>query len=191
MDLSSKITELSKVGPVFSRKFEKLNIKTIGDLFYHVPSRYVDSSLITTISRLHPDETATIHAKIISIKNIYSKKGLKMQIGLVEDDTGKITVVWFNQPFLIKTLYPGRMVSLSGKVGFFSRKLCMSSPDYELLGEIEKPTVHTGRLVPIYPETSGLSSKWIRTIMLGAFNSVKGNISDFLPINILERNNLT
>lgn len=114
-----------------------------------------------------------------------------MQIGSVEDETGKLTVVWFNQPFLIKTLYPGRMVSLSGKVGWFNKKLCFSSPDYELLGEIEKPTVHTGRLVPIYPETSGLSSKWIRTLMLGAFNYPNLNIDEFLPKDILVRNNLT
>jgi ATP-dependent DNA helicase RecG len=187
MDLSSKITDLPKVGPIFDRKFEKLNIRTIGDLFYHVPSRYADYSLVTTISRLHPDETATVHVKIISIKNIYSKRGLKMQIGSVEDATGKITVIWFNQPFLIKTLYPGRMVSLSGKVGFFSRKLCLSSPDYELLGEIERPTVHTGRLVPIYPETSGLSSKWIRTLMLGALGNLNLETADFLPENILAK----
>ena len=190
MDLTSKITELPKVGPIFARKFEKLGINTIEDFFYHVPARYVDYSLITTISRLHPDETATIHAKIVSIKNIYSKKGLKMQIGSVEDTTGKITVVWFNQPFLIKTLYPGRTVSLSGKVGFFSRRLCMTSPDYELLGEIEKPTVHTGRLVPIYPETSGLSSKWIRTLILGAFNHEGLEFDDFLPEDVLTSSNL-
>jgi ATP-dependent DNA helicase RecG len=190
MDLSSKITELPKIGPIFARKFEKLEIKTVGDLFYHVPSHYLDYSLVTTINRLHPDETATIHAKIVSIKNIYSKRGLKMQIGSVEDDTGKITVVWFNQPFLIKTLYPGRAVSLSGKVGWFSRKLCMTSPDYEILGEIEKPTVHTGRLVPIYPETSGLSSKWIRTIMLGAISVSDLKLDDFLPEEVLAKSDL-
>ena len=105
MDLNSPITELPKIGPIFSGKFEKLGINTITDLFYHVPSRYLDYSLVTTINRLRPDETATIHAKIVSVKNIYSKRGLKMQIGSVEDATGKITVVWFNQPFLIKTLY--------------------------------------------------------------------------------------
>ena len=187
MNLTSKITELPKVGPILSRKFEKLNIKTIEDLFYHVPSRYMDYSLVTTINKLHPDETATIHAKIISIKNIYSKRGLKMQIGSVEDATGKIAVVWFNQPFLVKTLYPGRQVSLSGRIGFFGRKLCMTSPDYELLGEIEKPTVHTGRLVPIYPETSGLSSKWIRTLVLSAFSSLSLDSSDFLPEKVLKR----
>ncbi len=189
MDLTSPITDLPKVGPIFARKFERLDVNTIGDLFYHVPNHYLDYSLVTTINKLHPDETATIHAKIVSIKNIYSKRGLKMQIGSVDDTTGKITVVWFNQPFLIRTLYPGRMVSLSGKVGFFSRKLCMTSPDYELLGEIGKPTVHTGRLVPIYPETSGLSSKWIRTLMLGAYQSVT-KIEEFLPADIITKYDL-
>jgi ATP-dependent DNA helicase RecG len=185
MDLNSPITNLPKIGPIFARKFEKLGINTVNDLFYHVPSHYLDYSLITTINKLHPDETATIHATIISIKNIYSKRGVKMQIGSVEDSTGKIMVVWFNQPFLIKTLYPGRKVSLSGKVGFFSRNLCLTSPDYELMEEDDSPTFHTGRLVPVYPETAGLSSKWIRRKMKDAFDMT--TIKDPLPNNILER----
>jgi ATP-dependent DNA helicase RecG len=69
-------------------------------------------------------------------------------------------------------------------VGFFSRKLCLTSPDYEILGEIEKPTLHTGRLVPIYPETLGLSSKWIRTKIKDAFDIT--DIKEFLPPKILK-----
>jgi ATP-dependent DNA helicase RecG len=191
MDLTSPVTDLPKIGPFFAGKFEKLGIRTIENLFYHVPSRYVDYSNVTTINKIQAGETVTIHAKIVSIKNIYSRRGLKMQIGSVEDITGppggeasKITVVWFNQPFLIKTLYPGRLVSLSGRVGFFSRKLCLTSPDYEILGEIEKPTLHTGRLVPIYPETLGLSSKWIRTKIKDAFDIT--DIKEFLPPKILK-----
>lgn len=191
MDLTSPIGDLPKIGPFFVMKFEKLGIHTIEDLFFHVPSRYLDYSLVTTINRLQPGETATIHAKVVSIKNIYSKRGLKMQIGSVEDATGKITVVWFNQPFLIKTLYPERNVSLSGKVGFFSRKLCLTSPDYELLDDEDKETVHTGRFVPIYPETMGLSSKWIRTLIKKAY-SVEGiAFSDFLDNNTLQKYKLT
>ena len=189
MDLTSSITDLPKIGPIFGLKFEKLGINTIEDLFYHVPSRYLDYSLVTTISKLNPDETATIHAQVVSLKNIYSKRGLRMQIGAVEDSTGKITVVWFNQPFLIRTLYPGRTVSLSGKVGFFNRKLCLTSPDYEILTDVDKPTVHTGRFVPIYPETAGLSSKWIRTKIKDAFQGV--TIDDYLPENILIKLKLT
>jgi ATP-dependent DNA helicase RecG len=195
MQLTSPITDLPRVGPFFARRLEKLEVRTIENLFYHVPSRYIDYSNVTTINKIQAGETVTIHAKVISIKNIYSRRGLKMQIGSVEDTTGppaqagKITVVWFNQPFLIKTLYPGRPVSLSGKVGFFSRKLCLTSPDYEILGEIEKPTLHTGRLVPIYPETSGLSSKWIRTAVKNALATVF--VDEFLPENTLKKLDLT
>ena len=190
MDLNIPITDLPKVGPILTGKFKKLDITTIGNLFYHVPSHYLDYSLVTTISKLHAGETATIHAKIVSVKNIYSKRGIKMQIGSVEDTTGKIMVVWFNQPFLIKTLYPGRTVSLSGKVGFFNRKLCVTSPDYEILSDEETPTVHTGRLVPVYPETSGLSSKWMRTLIKNAFKEMGTNISDFLPSDTIINSNL-
>ncbi len=185
MNLDSPISDLPKVGPFFSKKFEKLGINTIEDLFYHVPSRYMDYSLITTINKLHPDETVTIHAKIVSIANIFSKRGVQMQIGSVEDKTGKLMVVWFNQPFLLKMLYPGRLVSLSGKIGFFNRKLCLSSPDYEILDDEGKETMHTGRFVPVYPETSGLSSKWLRTKMRDAFTVT--DIQEYLPKVLLQR----
>jgi len=191
MDLTSPISDLPKVGPFLSTKFEKLGISTIEDLFYHVPSRYMDYSLVTTINKLRADEVATIHAKIVSVKNIFSKRGLRMQIGSVEDATGKMMVVWFNQPYLTKMLYPGRLVSLSGKVGFFSRKLCLSSPDYEILDDEDKETVHTGRFVPVYPETMGLSSKWLRTLMLRAFKDEGLEIKEFLPKEVLVRMVLT
>ncbi len=190
MDLNSSITDLPKVGPILSKKLEKLGIRTINDLFYHVPSRYLDYSQITTIKGLRLGETVTIHAKIISIANIFSKKGRRMQIGSVEDSTGKLMVIWFNQPFLTKMLYPGRLVSLSGKVGFFNRKLCLTSPDYEIMEEEDGETYHTGKLVPLYPETAGLSSKWLRTLVRNAYQDPSMEIRDFLPKDILKRENL-
>lgn len=188
LQLSDNISDLPKIGPIFERKFKKLGIDTIKDLFYHVPSRYLDYSNITTIKDLKVGEVSTVHVKIISIKNIYSKRGLKMQIGSVEDSTGKITVLWFNQPFLVKTLYPGRLVSLSGKIGFFNRKLCLTSPDYEILTEEDSETMHTGRLVPVYPETAGLSSKWIRRKISESFEITK--VDEYLPEKILVKNDL-
>lgn len=185
MDLNSPISDLPKVGPIFAKKFEKLGIDSIEDVFYHVPTRYLDYSSIVKIKDLRVNETATVHAKIVSIKNIYSKRGLKMQIGSIEDDTGKIAVLWFNQPFLIKTLYPGRLVSLSGKVSFFNRKICLTSPDYELISDNGDETMHTGRLVPVYPETSGLSSKWIRRKIYDAYQI--SEIKEFLPKEMLAK----
>lgn len=187
MDLSSPISDLPNVGPIFQRKFSKLDIKTIRDLVCHIPSRYEDFSLITKISKLYPGQTATVHAKIVSLKNIFSRRGLRMQIGSVEDETGKIQVIWFNQPFLLRTLYPGRLVSLSGKVGFFNKKLVFSSPDYELLTDDTTETLHTGRLVPIYPETAGLSSKWIRRTLVRTIKNKYLTISETLPSHVLKK----
>ncbi len=188
MDLSSPIDDLPKVGPIFATKFKKLGIHTVKDLFYHIPSHYLDYSLITTINKIRVGDTVTIHAKIVSITNIFSKKGVRMQIGSVEDSTGKLTVVWFNQPFLTRILYPGKLVSLSGKVGFFNKKVCLTSPDYEILESEETETVHTGKLVPVYPETACLSSKWIRTKIKDAFGTVE--IEDFLPKTLHTRHGL-
>jgi len=188
MDLTTPITELPRIGPNFANKFERLGVNSLESLFYHVPSRYVDYSNITTVKNLRAGEVVTIHATIVSLKNIYSKRGLKMQIGSVEDSTGKIAVLWFNQPFLVKTLYPGRVVSLSGKVGFFNRKLCLTTPEYEILDETDSETMHTGRLVPIYPETAGLSSKWIRRKIKEAYDIA--SIKEYLPKDVLTENKI-
>src|SRR3989344_4808340 len=184
MDLSSPVTELSLVGPIYARKLERLGIKTIEDLLTHVPHRYDDYSLVSPIAKVRVGETLTIRGKIESIKNQYTRSGKKMQIGEVSDSTGKITVLWFNQPFLIRTLYPGRQVSLSGKIDFFGNKRALMSPEYEILADGKNP-LHTGRLVPVYPETSGLSSKWLRSRVKEAYEKIKPDLEEFLPNSVL------
>jgi ATP-dependent DNA helicase RecG len=185
MDLNSPISDLPKVGPILEKKLKKLGINTIQDLFYHAPSRYVDFSTIVSIGKIQVGETVTVHAKIVSIINQFTKRGARMQIASVEDDTGKMTVVWFNQPFLTRMLYPGRLVSLSGKVEWFNRKPALFSPEYEIMEEEDGPTVHTGRLVPVYPETMGLSSKWIRTLIKRSFEDNELKFDEFLPKEVL------
>ncbi len=185
MNLDSKVSDLPKIGPFFARKFERLEINSIEDLFYHTPVRYLDFSKVVPISKVKVGETVTIHAEFQSLKNIYTRRGMRMQIGNVKDSSGKISVVWFNQPFLIKTFYPGRLASLSGEVKLFSGRPALVTPEYEILSEEDRPTVHTGRLVPIYPETSGLSSKWIRTKILNAYADAE--INDPLPKEIVKK----
>jgi len=189
MDLNSKVGSLPNIGPFFVRKFERLEITTLENLFYHVPVRYLDFSKVVPISEAKVGETITIHAEFQSIKNIYTKRGIRMQIGTVKDvglpagRQRKISVIWFNQPFLIKTFYPGKNVSLSGEVKLFSGRPALITPEYEILSEEDKPTVHTGRLVPIYPATLGLSSKWIRTKILNAYGYT--DIKDYLPKEVV------
>src|SRR3990172_2390123 len=156
MNLSSPITALPTVGPAFAKKLERLEIFTLEDLLLHIPFRYLDFRNTKAIYLIVPDELVSISGKITSMKNIYTKWGKKIQLARVQDSSGSIEAVWFNQPYLIKTLSEGAKVFLAGKVGWFSRKPALVSPEYEVTKA--GPSIHTGRLIPVYHETSGISS---------------------------------
>jgi ATP-dependent DNA helicase RecG len=186
MNLSTSVSELPFVGPIYAKRLEKLEIKNIEDLLYHLPHRYLDFSLTSDIGRVQVGETLTIKGTVGFIKNQYTRSGKKIQIAEVEDNTGKITVVWFNQPFLTRTLYPGREISLAGEVGWFGRSKAMVSPEYEIVIE-GKQMIHTGRIIPIYPETAGISSKWLRNRIKDAFFRVESSLAEFLNETILNK----
>ena len=189
MDLTTPATELPLVGPVYVSRLKRLDIDTIGDLLHHVPSRYLDFRLISEIKNVRPGETVTLEGRIISIKNIYTKKGTRIQAAKIKDSTGEIEAIWFNQPFLVRNLPKETVVSLAGRVDWFGRKMALISPEYEKILKNRKP-IHTGRLVPIYPETSGISSKWLRGKINYGFTSVHKNIKDNVPTSTLKKLNL-
>ena len=180
MDLNSSVRELPLVGPVYQKRLEKLKIRSIRNLLYHIPARYNDFSQMAKISRCRVGETVTLQGTLNSLKNQYTKSGKKIQIGEVEDSTGKITIVWFNQPFLTRTLYPGTDLSLSGKIDWFGTKKALISPEYEIT-RLGAETVHTGKIVPVYPETYGVSSKWLRTKIKMAYLTCGEEIKEYLP----------
>ncbi|MBI2066025.1 ATP-dependent DNA helicase RecG [Candidatus Woesebacteria bacterium] len=185
MDVTTSVAELSLVGPIYLKRLEKLEIENIEELLHHVPHRYLDFSLTSDIGRAQLGETLTVRGQIVSMKNLYTKTGKKIQVAEVSDATGIILAVWFNQPFLVKTLYPGLKVALAGKIEWFGRKRALISPEYEKVFK-GRAAVHTGRIIPIYPETSGVSSKWIRGRVKEAFQKVIQNLSEFLPDDILK-----
>lgn len=188
MDLNSSVSELPFVGPTYLSRLEKLGIKKIKNLLLHIPHRYEDYRYATSIRNVRVGESVTIRGGLISIKNIYTKTKKVMQEAIVRDETGEISVTWFNQPYLVKSLHEGDILSLSGKVGFWGRKVALVSPKYEkALGQ---GNIHTGRLVPIYSETSGLSSKWLRRQIRIAYQNTKGKWEEFLPQRTLTKLNL-
>lgn len=179
LSLESPIRFVPHIGPVMATRLSNLEIFTVRDLLYHVPFRYDDFSLISSIARIHPGETVTIHATIVSIKNIFTKTGKKIQEANVADESGTLTVIWFNQMYLVKMMHAGDTVHLSGSIGWFGNKMVMTSPSYE-----QGTSLHTGRLVPVYPETEGVSSKWLRTRIDFLLKTIL--FTDFLPEKILD-----
>lgn len=186
MKLSSSVSELPLVGPYYQNKLSKLGINQISDLLNHVPHRYIDFSQSFPISKVKVGDILTVKGKVKSVKNQYTRSVRKIQFAEIEDKTGVISAIWFNQPYIINTLKEGDNVSLSGKIDWFGRKIAFISPEYEK-NVTGKVGLHTGRLVPIYPETSGLSSKWLRGRIKEAIIQTSNEIEEILPDEVLKK----
>lgn len=191
LTLSSPVQYVPRVGPAMAALLHKLNIHIVENLLYYVPFRYDDFSVVSPITCVKPGETVTIDGTIHSIANVITKSGRRMQQAVVNDETGKLTVLWFNQPFLIRVLPIGTSVRLAGKVDWFGHKLVMSSPSYEVTGPGPvTQSLHTGRLVPIYPETEGVTSKWLRGRIDDVITKVMPLLEEHLPDSIKRDHNL-
>lgn len=187
MTLDTPVSKVFMVGPSYARKLARLKIKTVRDLVYHFPFRYLDYSIISPIAKIQAGETVSVCGKVIDCHSQYIRGGKTIQKALIADKTGQLAATWFNQPFLKTTLKVGSQIFLAGKVEFFGAKKMMTSPDYEILDKT-KSLVHTGRLVPVYHETAGISSKWLRSRLTKLLPNLK--IEDFLPSTITQKHDL-
>jgi len=182
MDLNTNISQIPRIGPQYEKKLNRLGIEKVRDLLFHFPFRYEDFSSIVKIKDLKLNEVNCIEGKILKIKNQRTwKKRMYLTESLIEDDTGQIKAVWFNQPYLADTLKPETYVYLAGKLSQRDKKPYLSNPIYE---RSKEDTIHTGRIVPVYPETEGLSSRFLRFIIKPILNNLKSKITDYLPDEI-------
>ena len=196
LQLTDPVSKVRGVGPRYLKYLNKLGIKTIKDLLWHFPFRYEDFSQIKKIKDLKPNETCSLVATIEKI-NVYRSFRKRMVIinAKASDDTGTINIIWFNQLYLLKNIPPGTTLSLSGKVKTQGKKLILSSPAYEIISrqkleeDFFEDLKHTGRLIPIYPETQGLSSRVFRYLIKPL---LKNNLSlaEYLPSFILDEYHL-
>ena len=187
MDLKTPLNQASKAYKMYARRLEKLGILKLEDFLFHIPFRYEDFSLVSEISKVQPGEIVTIQGNVKEIKNQYTKRFKTIQRAVIADETGQLDIMWFNQPFLARVLIVGERVSLSGKIDLDKNKLIMRYPDYEVI--YNNQTIHTGRFVPVYSETRGVSSKWLRRQVFKLLEE-KEQIKDYFPESILKENNL-
>lgn len=185
--MKDAVVRLPFVGPSYAKRLEKLGISSVEDLIFHFPFRYDDFSIISPISRVQVGETVTITGVVEKLTNTFTKTGKKMQTVEISDDSGKIEAIFFNQLFLYRVLRKGERFNFSGKVEWFGHKKVLMSPEYEA---IKKETLHTGRLVPVYNETYGISSKWLRSRIKTGLNILGEQIEEFLPEEIIKNENL-
>ncbi len=178
--LETPLASIHGIGQKFISKLKKMGIETAHDLLWHFPSRYEDFSQIYNIEDLIPNQEATIQGVIEEIETRRAwKKNLTITEALITDESGSLRAVWFNQPYIKNTLVAGRLANFSGKVASGKEDIYLSNPTYELI-KTSQETRHTARIVPVYPETKGLTSKGIRYLIKPILDALP-ELTDPLP----------
>ncbi|HVT01040.1 MAG TPA: ATP-dependent DNA helicase RecG [Patescibacteria group bacterium] len=189
MDLS---TPLKTLGPVFRMKaktLEKVGIVNVEDFLFYTPFRYDSNLIVSEIGKAQPGETLTIQGNVTKVSNTFTKRGLSIQKITVEDGTGKIDLTFFNQKFLINTVHEGDFISAAGRIDKFGNRLTMAVRSYEILKSENDSAINTTGLVPVYPQTQNLTSKWIRGRIKTILDQIE-TLPDYLPAELKEENNL-
>lgn len=184
--LDKPLSAVKGVGEARSRLFHRLNIYSIGDLLTFFPRDYEDRSSLMKISGLEDGQVNTFEGMITSkVSEKRIRRGLSIYNVLIEDETGKIIGVWYNQPYLKKVFQIGERYIFHGKINKKYRSFEVQNPVYEKLGSGELKS--TMRIVPVYPSTANLSQNVIRSVMSNALEMVEGGFEEILPAWILKK----
>lgn len=184
LSLDTPISSFPSIKKNFLPKFSVLGIQTARDLLFHIPARYEDFSTIKSIAQAIEGERATFEGSIAPFreKTTWKRKMTLFETDL-SDDSGTIRLLWFNQKLIVDNLSPGTRIRVSGKVSSDRDGLILVSPFFERSNR--RPT-HTARLVPVYPETYGLTSKFIRWQIETLFEKKVG-VPDPLPDELIRK----
>lgn len=177
------------VGPKRAELLGRLNLKTVEDLLYYFPRRYEDRNKFQPISKVKVGEYQTIRGEVLTMGIYRSAKALTIFQLAIGDDTGVIYATWFNQPYMKRYFRIGDKIILYGKVEKY-KVLRIITPEYEIIKDDDDETIHTGRIVPIYPSTEGLSQRAIRNIMKNVLDEYLDCVEEHIAVDIRARNKL-
>ena len=193
--MDSPVDSIPKISKKILPALKRLGIKTIRDLLFHFPQRYDDFSNEKQIAEVTAGEVVTIKGVIDKIHNIRTfRKRMVITEATISDESGSIKALWFNQSFLIKNLRQGLAFNFSGKISLGKRGIYLQNPAYEKIqspnGEIQNSQgIHTGGLVAVYPETRGITSKWLR-FLVNNLIGLSRTLVDPLPKETRDRHKL-
>lgn len=179
---SISVQYLKGVGPSRKALLENLGVSTVEDFLYLFPHRYEDRRSISKIAQARVGEFQAVSGKILRTsgrKSFFSRKNLLEVV--LDDKSGRIIAVWFNQPYLEKQFVPGRRCFCYGKVEMYQNRLQIVSPEFEIIDD-EKDALSLNRIVPVYPLTKGFSQKMMRRLMRQCLESYVEAIEDPLPV---------
>lgn len=182
--IGADIQFLKGVGPSRALKLQKLNIFTVEDLMNYFPVKYEDRRTVKNICDIHEQGKYLIKVRIFE-KPKYSKikKNMSVIKAICKDDTGFITLTFFNQNFLTDKLIVGEAYYVFGSIKIAFGKLEAVNPEIEFAGKDWKAM----RIMPVYSLTYGLSNNEITKLVRTALETYADNIHNILPEYIIKK----
>jgi len=191
--LQTAIEKLPRVGTAYAKRLKKFGIKTVQDLLFYFPARYDDFSEIISIhsAKQRLNDVVCAQGQIIEIESSHTWKNfINLTQATIRDDSGEIKVIWYNQPYLAKSLHEDDFICVAGKISLGKEGVFFNSPAYERINEIGEndELTHTGRIVPVYSETRGVTSRWLRYVIKPLLYRFCEQIQESLPPEIIKKN---
>jgi ATP-dependent DNA helicase RecG len=184
--LQNPVRYAKGVGPEREKLLNKLGIRTIEDLLTYFPRRLEDRSQIKKIAQARHGEKVTIRGNVRAVNTITPRKGLEIFKIALQDNTGLIYAVWFNQPWLKNQISTNEPISVYGEVERTYSQIQMNNPIWEPADK----NLLTGRLVPIYPATEGLTQNVLFRLLRENYSAYRDLITELIPEEISARHEL-
>ncbi len=186
-DLNQSIQYIKGVGPARAELLNKLGIFTLNDIITYFPRTYEDRSSFKKIGELINGETVTFKGVVASrISETKIRKGMTIYKLIVRDETGSVMLTWFNQAYLKNAFIVGKEYAFYGKVIGGLGRIEVQNPVFE----DATYTKNTGKIVPIYPLTHGITQNVIRSAIENAIKILNGELEETLPNFIIKKYNL-
>lgn len=198
-NLQTPLQVIKGVGPKLSDLLAKRGLKNVEDALYLLPHRYEDRREVRAIALLRPGLTEVFSGRVLSADMTATKGGRRFFEVIVGDDTGSVTLKWFNSnPTFMKRVWRvDRIGVFTGEVTQFGYQREVHHPDVEWLEAgksvadvLAADPINFGRIVPVYPLTEGLSQKVMRRVMKEVLDGFLPNIQELIPLQVLQPLNL-
>ena len=184
LTLNTELAHIQGINKRLQDGLKKLGLITVRDLVLHLPNRYDDFSNAATIGELTVGQIASVRARVAKIEMRRSfRRNMAIVEAVLEDHTGSVRAVWFNQPYILRSLPVGTIGNFAGKVTVSQGSLYISNPVYE---PAYAETKHTEGLVPVYPETKGMTSRGIRYLMRPILDALK-DVPECVPHDVCKK----
>lgn len=185
-DLKKEIQFIKGVGPNRAALLNKLGIFNLKDLITYFPREHEDRGNPQNISELVDGQDALICAFPLGrVNEVRIRKNLMICKLMVRDETGSMIITWYNQPYLKNIFKPNVRYKFFGKVSRKYNGMEMQSPVYEP----EDSEKNTGKIIPLYPLTYGITQNTIRKIIKAGLEEIDGKLDETLPEYILKKYN--